>query len=567
MNRKKLIATFISAMLTLSGVPVYGTEFSGISDGGEAQTEETEVRKELQTDESNSDIDTFQDEAETEPDTEFTDEIPEIFSTSEMPAETELPDGKNVDANGFEYEYLPESDTYYLVKGADIENVMIPYQYNGKVVSGVGEKAFYGYSRVKNVEAENGSDRDINFIHIGKSAFENCENLREVTFWQGAKMESRAFYNCPKLWKYTGVAYSDVAPAGTETQIEEDTFDPDTKMVFKAGDSGIPESVRNFADKYRVFIDIAENASNNLYGHDDGAYYYDTCDEKTVCVDCNDTMPVVQVKPYTETIGRKAFYGCSNVRKVLIPKATKTIETKAFAKCKNMSIIIPSSVTSISEDTFEGASGITVYADKGSYAEKYAKKHGLTYKRTSKSMEVPAPKMKVTYNSKYGDATLSWTPVEYANQYRLYKYDAAAKKYKLIARINQNTTSYKIDSPVGKTAKYKVSVWTTASVYTGEYSKKSSAVTVQGRPEDAYIYSQKKKGKNLTFKWRKAKGAQGYILYRYDEKTRKYKKIKTIKNGNITSYTDKTGKLKKDEDGYRLISYCITKDGTKLYGR
>ena len=61
---------------------------------------------------------------------------------------------KNVDANGFEYEYLPESDTYYLVKGADIENVMIPYQYNGKVVSGVGEKAFYGYSRVKNVQSE-----------------------------------------------------------------------------------------------------------------------------------------------------------------------------------------------------------------------------------------------------------------------------------------------------------------------------------------------------------------------------------------------------------------------------
>lgn len=317
----------------------------------------------------------------------------------------------------------------------------------------------------------------------------------------------------------------------------------------------------------RYFTDIAENASDNLYGHDDGAYYYDTCDEKTVCVDCNDTMPVVHVKPYTETIGRKAFYGCSNVRKVLIPKATKTIETKAFAKCKNMSIIIPSSVTSISEDTFEGASGITVYADKGSYAEKYAKKHGLTYKRTPKSVEVPVPKMKVIYNSKYGDATLSWTPVEYANQYRLYKYDAAAKKYKLIVRINQNTTSYKIDSPVGKTAKYKVSVWTTASVYTEEYSKKSSAVTVQGRPEEAYIYSQKKKGKNLTFKWRKAKGAQGYILYRYDEKLRKYKKIKTIKNGNITSYTDKTGKLKKDEDGYRLISYCITKDGTKLYGR
>ena len=562
---KRLIAIAVSAMLTLSSVSVYGTEFSGFSDGGETQTEETEVQNELQTDESNSEIDAFQDEAETKPDTEFTDEIPEIFSMSEMPVETEMTDGKDVDANGFEYEYLPESDTYCIVKGADIENVMIPYLYNGKVVSGVGEKAFYGYSRVKNVEAENGSDRDINFIHIGKSAFENCENLREVTFWQGAKLESRAFYNCPKLWKYTGVAYSDVAPVGTETQIEEDTFDPDTKMVFKAGDSGIPKSVRDFADKYRVFIDIAEDASNNLYGDDDGAHYYDTCDEKTVCVDCNDTMPVVQVWSYAGTVGRKAFYGCSNVRKVLIPKATKTIETKAFAKCKNMSIIIPSSVTSISEDTFEGASGITVYVDKGSYAEKYAKKHGMTYKRTPKSVEVPVPKMKVTYNSKYGDATLSWTPVEYANRYRLYKYDDAAKKYKLIDLINQNTTSYKIEGPVGKTAKYKVSVWTTASVYTGEYSKRSSAVTVQGRPEGTVITSKKKKGKNITFKWLKAKGADGYIIYIYDEQARKYRTIKTIKKANITTYTDKTGKFN-NYDEYWIKTYCITKDGTKLYG-
>ena len=34
---------------------------------------------------------------------------------------------------------------------------------------------------------------------------------------------------------------------------------------------------------------------------------------------------------------------------------------------------MPSGITAISDDAFDGASGITIYADKGSYAEKYAR--------------------------------------------------------------------------------------------------------------------------------------------------------------------------------------------------
>ena len=40
-------------------------------------------------------------------------------------------------------------------------------------------------------------------------------------------------------------------------------------------------------------------------------------------------------------------------------RKTSTIESKAFAKCKNMSIIMPSGITAISDDAFDGASGIT----------------------------------------------------------------------------------------------------------------------------------------------------------------------------------------------------------------
>ena len=45
---------------------------------------------------------------------------------------------------GLEYEYDAETDTYHLVKGVNVESVIIPEQYNGKIVSEIGEKAFAG---------------------------------------------------------------------------------------------------------------------------------------------------------------------------------------------------------------------------------------------------------------------------------------------------------------------------------------------------------------------------------------------------------------------------------------
>lgn len=226
MDRKKFIAVAISAALGLSGAPVYASESAVFSDGEVQEYGAEEEKQEFQTDSQDPETDTFQDEVESDAGTDgFVDEITEASSGA---AES--------DANGFTYEYLKESDTYRLTKGTDTENVIIPYEYNGKVVSEVGERAFYGCVNIKTVKAEEGADRRKNRIRIDKSAFENCENLRKVSFDQGAKLESRAFYNCPKLWEYTGVSYYD----SFDTEIEQDSFDADTKVIFRAGDNGIP---------------------------------------------------------------------------------------------------------------------------------------------------------------------------------------------------------------------------------------------------------------------------------------------------------------------------------------
>ena len=106
----------------------------------------------------------------------------------------EYPQGE-ADANGFTYQYLKESDTYRLTKGTDTENVIIPYEYNGKVVSEVGERAFYGCINIKTVKAEEGADRRKNHIRIDKSAFENCENLRKsFLFDQGSEAGKQGIF-------------------------------------------------------------------------------------------------------------------------------------------------------------------------------------------------------------------------------------------------------------------------------------------------------------------------------------------------------------------------------------
>lgn len=144
MNRKEFLAVVISAALGLSGAPVYASESAAFSDGEVQEYGAEEEKQEFQTDSQDPETDTFQDEVESDADTDgFVDEATGVSSGE-------------ADANGFTYQYLKESDTYRLTKGTDTENVIIPYEYNGKVVSEVGESFLRMYKH-KDCESRRGS--------------------------------------------------------------------------------------------------------------------------------------------------------------------------------------------------------------------------------------------------------------------------------------------------------------------------------------------------------------------------------------------------------------------------
>ena len=493
MKNKKILALLLACTIMASGVPVYAADFS---DGTAESVQDAE-----------SSLFGMEDSELTE------DTMPAFADMEENADAAQITDGNSEEEDltgdktedkgteGLEYEYVPEIDGYRVKKGVNEKEIRIPEKYEGKEVLEIGEGAFAGCDQIERIRI---LDHHKNF-KIKKDAFENCISLRKVSFFGGMKVESGAFRNCPKLYDFALINYYE----GTEVSIADDAFDADSKVLVSA-DGGLP-----WKGSPEPFFN--ENGEDGWHEKEQGMDYWDYVKnngpsqyEGTRVADFDNSVSKVRIRDNVKGIGRKAFYGSDRLEEVRLGKENYFIESKAFAKCKNMSIIMPSGITAISDDAFDGASGITIYADKGSYAEKYAKKHNLTCKTIPAPTAVPVPKLKVSYDAKNGNATL-------------------------------------------------------AGIYTDQYSKKSNTVTVQGRPGNVSDVSKKKKGKNLTFKWTKAKGAQGYILYRYDENARKYRKIKTIKNGNVTSYTDKTGKLNKNEN-YYVRAYCTTKDGTRLYG-
>ena len=107
----------------------------------------------------------------------------------------------------------------------------------------------------------------------------------------------------------------------------------------------------------------------------------------------------------------------------------------------------------------------------------------------------------------------------------------------------------------------------------------ADSVKVQ-RP--ATIHVKRISNTSLQVKWKKVAGVKGYVLYKQNAKTKKYKKIKTIKRSTKTKYVDKkltpnkkytykvraykkvNGKLKYSKFTYKVSAIPYTKNAKKL---
>ena len=81
------------------------------------------------------------------------------------------------------------------------------------------------------------------------------------------------------------------------------------------------------------------------------------------------------------TIVEQTFRYCENLEIVVIGGNIQEIGPKAFADCPTLeTVVIPDSVTNISDDAFENAhADLVIYCNEGSYAQQYAAKNNIKY--------------------------------------------------------------------------------------------------------------------------------------------------------------------------------------------
>lgn len=221
-----------------------------------------------------------------------------------------------------DYEYaVLEDGTVEITKynGSDTE-LVIPEIIDGKSVTVIGERSFYGCDSLTKVNFPD------SVTTIGYMAFGRCYNLLNVDIPVGVKvLDEYAFYSCVKLEKVT--------ISESVTQIGKFAF----------------------MECYSLEC-ITVNADNQAYSSDSEGVLFNK--EKTVLIQypISNKSAKYTIPESVKIIEDGAFFIALYLEEIYIPENVETIGQIAFQQCFNLTkITISNGINSIGELAFVGA--------------------------------------------------------------------------------------------------------------------------------------------------------------------------------------------------------------------
>ena len=219
-------------------------------------------------------------------------------------------------------------------------------------VTTIRQHAFDGCSGITSITIPN------SVTTIEESAFDGCSRLTSIAIPNGvATIGKMAFRGCSGLTSIT-------IPNGVKT-IEEWAFAGCTNLLSIT----IPNSVTTIGENafYAVpnimYSGTAMGApwgAKNMNAYRNGNLLY-TDATKTTLLACNRAAKGRIIIPSSvTTISDSAFYNCQEITSVMVPNSVTRIGKSAFSDCTNLtSITIPNGITSIEYGTFEQCEKLT----------------------------------------------------------------------------------------------------------------------------------------------------------------------------------------------------------------
>ncbi len=180
----------------------------------------------------------------------------------------------------------------------------------------------------------------------------------------------------------------------------------------------------------------------------------------------------------------------------------------------------------------------------------YALAYGRNYTLCVNEIKAKKPELSGVAASGYRAVDVSWKPVPGAYAYYVYRSTTKKGNYKKVATQKGTLSTAWTDKKVqtGKTYYYKVkSVVKTAKKTVSPASK---VLAAKPMPQAPYVLPEAGK-KRVDLRWLRVEGANGYEVYRSTTANGAYKKVKTVKKGSSTAYTDT--KVKKGTTYYYKV--------------
>lgn len=162
-------------------------------------------------------------------------------------------------------------------------------------------------------------------------------------------------------------------------------------------------------------------------------------------------------------------------------------------------------------------------------------------------------------------AHIRWNVMDNVKGYKLYKLNNDSGEYELLKTFNHdyNYTWTDETTIAGQKNVYKVSSFTKDGQGNILESELSDSIEIIPKPKTPKLKLRVVGTQSVKLSWNEIEGVDGYRIYRYDSSNKKYKLIKTVKDGTIVSWKNTkltTGK----KYTYKITSYVEDAFGNKV---
>lgn len=238
--------------------------------------------------------------------------------------------------------------------------VEIPSRVGGKAVTGIGEHAFRDCRSLEELVLPD------SILTIEENAFERCMALKKIDIPAGVSKIGAAAFSCAGIETLTvpdnikSIGYGSFSLC---EDLEEATIDEGVESI----GTGAFCACKNLKK-----VIIPKSAT------DVGIEAFAFCENLTSVGGAGSGADVEF--GWDGVIPSGVFRDMPNLTEAVLPDGIAIVCEQAFFGCKNLqSVTIPDSVVYIGEYVFSGCGDLTIYGNRGSYAEGYAAEHNINF--------------------------------------------------------------------------------------------------------------------------------------------------------------------------------------------